>query len=287
MLSKNKKSLILPSHYNEKQMNHLIKTLLFTIFFSNHIIAQSDVWINEFSYDDQGPDDLEFIEVAGVAGTDLSNFKLYLLNGNSTPNAAVTYSIISLEGIIPNEINGYGAVDTSLYTIGLQNGANDGIALVYNDSILVEFISYEGTISAYIFANNTSTLYTSTDVGLSQASQAEDDTLSIQLTGFETLTPDATWVKHLRSPGLLNANQSPNDFTVSNSFIDQVESTSYYTLMNNQIINKNFTDLFIYDFRGRIVKTVKRNETVTLSSGLYIVKGESSSNQPPTKVSVR
>jgi hypothetical protein len=42
----------------------------------------ANVFINEFHYDTAGTDAGEFIEVAGLAGTDLSGWSLVLYNGN-------------------------------------------------------------------------------------------------------------------------------------------------------------------------------------------------------------
>ena len=109
-----------------------------------------NVILSEFHYDNIGTDANEFIEVAGPAGTNLACYTLQLYNGN-TPTAAVVYDTKVLSGTIDNEGNGYGAVDFVYPVNGIQNGATDGIALVYvnsatcpNPTSVLQFISYEG-----------------------------------------------------------------------------------------------------------------------------------------------
>ena len=107
-------------------------------------VGQSSVWINEFHYDNTGTDQGEFIEVAGNAGINLSNYELVLYNGAN----GTVYNTMSLSGVIPDESNGFGAISFSYPTNGIQNGAPDGMALVQNGTNVIEFLSYEGTFTA-------------------------------------------------------------------------------------------------------------------------------------------
>ena len=111
--------------------------------------AQADVFINELHYDDSTPagDVGEAIEVVATGGEDLSTYRLYLYNG-SNPSAATVYA----NNPVPAGAAagcGKATLATVTYpTNGLQNGANDGIALVDASGKVVQFISYEGTITA-------------------------------------------------------------------------------------------------------------------------------------------
>jgi len=40
----------------------------------------ADAWINEFHYADSGADAGEFVEIAGIAGTDLTGWTIVLYN---------------------------------------------------------------------------------------------------------------------------------------------------------------------------------------------------------------
>jgi hypothetical protein len=91
---------------------------------SGWITKAQSVWINEFHYENVGGDVGEFVEVAGLAGTDLSAWQLVLYRGNGT-----VYNTIPLSLMIPDEGCGFGAVAFNLPTDGIQNGP-DGIALV-------------------------------------------------------------------------------------------------------------------------------------------------------------
>lgn len=89
-------------------------------------------WINEFHYfDNAGGGANGFIEIAGPAGTDLSQYELVLYNGSSG-NA---YGNVVLTGVIDDEGNGFGALDFQENGIQNANGnAADGIALVKLES---------------------------------------------------------------------------------------------------------------------------------------------------------
>ena len=64
------------------------------------------VWINEVHYDNAGTDTGEFVEVAGLAGTDLAGWRLVLYNGNG----GALYDDRTLSGVLPDEDGGLGAL---------------------------------------------------------------------------------------------------------------------------------------------------------------------------------
>ena len=133
------------------------------------------VWVNEFHYDNTGADSGEFIEVAGLAGTDLSGYRLLLYNG---ANGAL-YQTLTLSGFIDNESNGYGAI--AFDATGLQNGDPDGIAL-WNGSAIVQYLSYDGAFTA---ADGGAANMTSSDVGVGELGTTPLGS-SLQLTGTGT-----------------------------------------------------------------------------------------------------
>ncbi len=126
-------------------------------------VVPPNVYINEFHYDNTGSDVGEFIEVAGDAGTDLTGWSLVLYNGsNGTP-----YNTIALDGVLADTAGGIGFDVTDLPANGLQNGAPDGIALVNADGEVVEFLSYEGELTA---VGGPADGMTSTDIGVAESS---------------------------------------------------------------------------------------------------------------------
>ena len=91
-------------------------------------IISGPIWINEIHYDNALADTLEFVEIAGRAGTNLTGCEIYLYNGSG----GGTYNTMILSGIIPNQSNGFGTLSFSYPVNGIQNGAPDGLALFCN-----------------------------------------------------------------------------------------------------------------------------------------------------------
>ncbi len=141
-----------------------------------------NVWINEFNYDSAGADANEFVEIAGLAGTDLTGWTLALYNGNG----GGVYATLPLSGTLANQTNGFGFVKVP--ALGLQNGPPDGFALVDSFGRVVQFLSYEGPLTA---TGGPAAGMTSTDVGVEQANAAVGFTLQLQGTGSSYA--DFTW----------------------------------------------------------------------------------------------
>lgn len=152
--------------------------------------AQAGVFINELHYDDSTPagDTGEAIEVVATAGEDLSGYRLYLYNG-STPSAAVVYA----ENAVPSGSSaGCGSASIAVVrypTNGIQNGPNDGIALVGPDGQVVQFLSYEGTITA---ASGPAAGMTSQNIPVAESNSTPPGT-SLQLTGSGSQYAHFSW----------------------------------------------------------------------------------------------
>jgi len=163
------------------------------------------VFINEIHYDNTGTDAGEGVELAGLAGTDLSGWQLVPYNGSN----GTTYSALTLSGTIPNQQAGYGTV---LFPItGLQNGAPDGIALVNTAGSVVQFLSYEGV---FVATNGPAAGQTSTDIGVTEESSTPAN-FSLQLTGSGFNYSDFTWSGPIASTAnVINIGQSFGGTTV-------------------------------------------------------------------------
>ena len=166
----------------------------------------ANVWINEFHYDPSStPETGEFIEIAGQAGTDLSGYRIVLYNGsNGQPYAPAGGSStgIALSGTVGDTANGFGFA--SVAAPGLQNGSPDAIALVDNFGRVVQFISYEGTMTAL---GGPAAGLTSEDIGRFE-DQATPGT-SLQLAGTGSTYADFTWTYgNVSTSGAGNAGQS-------------------------------------------------------------------------------
>lgn len=147
-------------------------------------IIDSQVFINEFHYDNDGADRDEFVEVVapGALG-DLSAVSLTLYNGGTGASYAGPLPLSSFTR--RDVVSGF-----AFYTldISLQNGAPDGLALAMADQVL-QFLSYEGVFTA---ADGVAAGLQSTDIGVFEpASTPLGSTL--QLTGTGDSYFDFAW----------------------------------------------------------------------------------------------
>ena len=156
-------------------------------------------WINEIHYDNDGSDTGEFVEIAGTAGTDLAGWSLVGYNGNG----GGTYATVSLSGVLPDEGGCRGTLDFAF--AGLQNGSPDGIALVDDTGQVVEFLSYEGSLTA---TNGPAAGMTSIDIGVSEPTSSPVG-YSLQLVGTGSEAADFVWqAPAADSPGSRNVGQT-------------------------------------------------------------------------------
>lgn len=163
-------------------------------------VAQPVVWVNEFHYNNIGTDVGEFIEVAGLAGTDLSTYSIVLYSGTN----GQAYNTRSLSGIISSESNGYGTVSFN-YNDEIRNTTH-GIALV-NSGIVVQFLSYSGSFTA---TDGPAVGMDSEDI-LENENQNTPIGESVQLTGTGNQYSNFIWNAPADdSPGALNVGQIIN-----------------------------------------------------------------------------
>ena len=155
-------------------------------------------WINEFHYDNTGTDTGEFFEIAGSAGFNLSGWTLVAYNGAN----GQSYATVNLSGVLPNQQNGYGTLSFALV---LQNGAPDGFALVSPTNVVLQFLSYEGTMTA---TNGPASGMTSTPIPTSE-SEATPVGYSLQLQGAGNNPGAFTWSNAITAtPGQPNTGQT-------------------------------------------------------------------------------
>lgn len=120
------------------------------------------VHFNEIHYDNDGTDTGEAIEIAGPAGTSVEGWSVVLYNGNG----GTAYNTQTLTGTLPATCGEQGVVVLDYPSNGIQNGSPDGMALVNASGTVVEFLSYEGTLTA---VDGPAASTTSTDIGVSEA----------------------------------------------------------------------------------------------------------------------
>jgi uncharacterized protein YdeI (BOF family) len=180
--------------------NLLIKAfflLVFALCSAQSAIGQA-VFINEIHYDNVGTDENEGIELAGLAGTNLTGWQLIPYNGNN----GESYSALTLSGTIPDQMAGFGTIFIPI--TGLQNGSPDGVALVDAENNVIQFLSYEGSFEA---TNGPAAGLTSTDIGVVEGS-GTPASFSLQLTGTGSAYADFTWAAEAASTfSAVNNNQ--------------------------------------------------------------------------------
>ncbi|MFC5571494.1 endonuclease [Lysobacter yangpyeongensis] len=152
------------------------------------LAASAEVFINEIHYDNNGSDTGERIEVVATNGESLSGYRLYLYNG-ATPSAATYYDNDPVPAGSTVTCGGSVRIATLSYAAnGIQNGANDGIALVNGNGQVVQFLSYEGAITA---SNGPAAGRTSSNLPVSE-SESPSNT-SLQLGGSGSGYANFTW----------------------------------------------------------------------------------------------
>ncbi|SFD04566.1 endonuclease [Pseudoalteromonas denitrificans] len=230
------------------------------------VIVSSNAWINEFHYDNASSDVNEFIEIAGIAGTDLTGWSLELYNGNG----GAIYNTTQLSGIISDQQNGFGAL--SFLISGIQNGGPDGFALINSAGEAVQFLSYEGAFSA---SGGTADGMQSIDIGVSETSSTVAGT-SLQLIGNGANYAEFTWqASAAESKGNINSNQRfplPNvapqaaftyscenlncQFDASSSIDEDGEITQYMWDFGDQSQGENMRTEHVFANEGSFTVTL-------------------------------
>ena len=211
------------------------------------------VWINELHYDNVSIDTGEFFEIAGVAGTDLTDWHVMGYNGYNGEN----YNSKRLKGVIPDQEGGFGTLVFTM--VGIQNGSPDGLALIDATDTVIQFISYEGT---FIAVDGPAAGMVTVDIEVN-----EPDTTpighSLQLAGTGSTYDDFSWQEpQAGTPGQVNIGQS---FT--GEPIDQALHVAAITLDTKLVRRKEFgTSLvLVVDDQGSPVADV--TVTGTFSGG--------------------
>jgi len=197
------------------QLSKLHFYLVFFFLIIYRPLYAQPIFINEFHYDNAGADVGEFVELSGVAGINLDGWTLAFYNGTN----GKVYANWQLSGQIPDQSNSFGSLAFTNQKM-LQNGGSDGIALIDNLGALVQFISYEGQVTA---TNGAANGHTSTDVGVFEDGSTEVG-YSLQLVGSGKIAEDFTWQGAVSSMGLVNNDQYFSGPTISTASLPSVQT---------------------------------------------------------------
>lgn len=181
------------------------------------------VWINEVDYDSpDNPDNEEFVELCGPAGTDITGWQLEFYNGNPSQLSNYFTFVIgsSLGGsiVLGDQTNGYGfyvlrnQYSTVPYTEqalfeGIENGAPDAIRLVSSNGVQAHFFEYEAS-SASTYPSVPPPSWPDDLTPLEDPPNSESKSLSLQ-PGFART--NLAWVVANHTPLALN--------TTNNSYV--------------------------------------------------------------------
>ena len=237
------------------------KFYLFLVFLFGVLSAIGQtVFINEIHYDNEGTDANEGFEIAAEAGTNLFGWRIVLYNGSN----GQAYSSIVIANFfpIPNQSNGFGFLTVT--HSGIQNGAPDGFALVNSSDSVVQFLSYEGTITA---TNGLAMGLTSTDIGVLETSSTAA-TESLQLIGYGNEYSDFTWQMPTSSSfGDVNLGQ-----TFGEGEAPETYDANNFEVLSNTEIHITFSDKLSSPLKGfNIISTSLSNVSETILSDSILV----------------
>ena len=232
-----------------------------TLCLSFSPLVSAGVFINEIHYDNSGSDIGEAFEIAGDSGTDLAGWSVVFYNGSNSS----TYRTTQLTGTLANQQDGFGTLIFNLPTNGMQNGAPDGLALVDASNQVVQFISYEGTLTA---ANGPAVGMTSIDIGVAESSSTPVGN-SLQLTGMGSEASDFVWAADSANTyGNINTNQI---FGGGGPAVDRPPSITATTPASNTGVNALNANI-----------DISFSEGVSLSGNWYDISCSNSGNHSAT-----
>ncbi|MDP6921635.1 MAG: T9SS type A sorting domain-containing protein [Lutibacter sp.] len=251
-------------------------TLFFCMLVAGTLWAQ-EIFINELHYDNQGDDDGEGFEIAGPAGTDLEGYRVLLYNGSNGKSYGLEET---LTGTIDDEGSGYGARWFPKQKI--QNGPKDALALVDPEGQVLEFISYEGVVTAI---TGPATGMTSTDIGVKESDKTPvGHSLQRAKTGWRSPLP--------KTEAFLNEGQG---------LLVPVTTVPYFLIYPNPasgghitIKTTNFASLqvSIYSVLGKVVYQQRFQagsliNIENLSEGIYFLEVKQGNSQVTKKLLIK
>jgi hypothetical protein len=207
-------------------------------------VKSGEVWINEFSYsemaDEFWSEDEEFVEICGVAGTDITGWKVQLayalaadIAANSNNAVYATYVITNSDNsrvvLTNDEDSGHGfwlladnnsfffgdRIDRKLDTLDPIDPENDPLfarnSHIHNASGVIRLLNqYGGVVQSLSYG-----AWTSGSDRIPE-SQAVGDSTSLSLAGSGNLCQDFTWTKNDVTPGAANAHQTLTNSVAAN-----------------------------------------------------------------------
>lgn len=172
------------------------------------LVPPSGFHINELHYDNVGTDNGETVEVEGAAGTNVTGWLVVLYNGSG----GAPYNTQTLSGTIPATCGTRGVLAVSYPPDSIQNGAPDGVAFINATGTVLDFISYEGVMTA---TSGPAAGFTSRDIGVQQTNAPNGTSLQRDWANV--------WTSGANTFGACNRNSTPPANTLSFSGRDPAD----------------------------------------------------------------
>ncbi len=193
--------------------------------FSTGVLGQ--VRINEIRADDASSDDIEFVELIGVAGTDITGYQIYHVNG-SGDSEIFTHTIgtfaIPDDGITDDDSNslGFYVLGTGSFSTGtdestassLQNGP-DGIILYNASGDVIDAVAWQG--AGDISTDITTTGSSSADNYLHVTSDDDSGDNSLQAPNDVVGNDGSGWTLASATIGSINDGQTSGSIILESS----------------------------------------------------------------------
>lgn len=196
---------------NSRRVREQLLSLACVAFLA--VNASAGVVINEIDYDQPLTDEAEFVELynCSITPVDLTDWTLVLVNGAT--GTGTVYQTITLFGVLGG--NDYYVVcangantpgcdqDVTPDTNWIQNGAPDAVALLDAKGMVVDVVSYEGSVPPSYFEGSGD--------GLEDSGATGNDAMSIRRVpnGGDTNVNNLDFVFGPNSPGAANGADAP------------------------------------------------------------------------------
>ncbi|HET8839392.1 MAG TPA: T9SS type A sorting domain-containing protein [Flavobacteriaceae bacterium] len=264
---------------NQKFVAYSVKILMF--FVTACGLAQNNAWINEIHYDNDGGDTNEGIEIVIENPGNLHLYELSLFNTNGQEYGHIYLDDSSV--FHGDTVSGFSFY--VWYPTSIQNGSADGIALIYNGSVVPgQFLSYEGTLTA---TAGPAMGMTSTDIGITEGSNPFYE--SLQLTGAGSGYSNFSWSGPLQNTfgsvnmgqtiGGVTGNASPVIFNMSQNPVAENITPSSTVSVSSDIYDSDGISAAVLNW-GISSGNLSNNITMNLVSGNNYISSSEIPAQP-------
>ncbi len=272
-----------------------ISTLILICLFSLGLFAQNaqNVYFNEVRANDLNGDDVEFIELVGPAGTDLTGYVIVHHDGANASDGEVWRHTIGSFTIPDDGVLDFFSSPIGFYVVAqsatvpnaditsmpglLQNGNGDGLVLYDGDpsggGTLLDAIVWDGTTDMDIDDPGTVSTSVATDENNYLHALVDDDNTDFSLQGPSRLWDDdgTGWALDTATPGALNASQVSGDIRLP------VELSSFSAIgSNNEVVLRWATESELDNIGFELWRSTSREGDYT---EIAFINGNFTSNE--------